>query len=408
MKKIIIIVILLIIIGAVSTAFLRKDELTWVEIDKAKKRVIVKTVSAMGIVEAAKEVKVSSNISANIKELYVKDGDKVNKGDLLAILDKDNIESQVLRQKALLAQAKFNAETALARLKQAKLDYNKSKELAEKKLMSETEFERLEINLDIAKTNYEASLQSIKSAEANLAESNDQLNKTNIYAPISGTITSLNKEAGETVLGSMVSSDVILKIANLNQMQIKVEVDENDISQITLNDSVKIYIDAYKDKIFKGILSEIGNTAIRTGSSQDQSVSYYVTITMLEQEKGIKPGMTSNVDIITEVTKPILTIPVQALTRRKQADLEKEKDKTKKDETKALIWNDENEYTDVIFKIKRDKESLSVILTEVETGISNNRYIEITSGINEDEELVIGSYKVLSSVLNDKMKVKSN
>jgi len=239
----------------------------------------------------------------------------------------------------------------------------------------------------------------------------DELNKTNIYAPISGTITSLNKEAGETVLGSSVSSDIILKIADLSLMQVKVEVDENDISQIALNDSVKIYIDAYKDEIFKGLLTEIGNTAIRSGSSQDQSVSYFVTISMIDRKAGIKPGMTSNVDIIAKVTKPILTIPVQALTRRKNTTIDNDKlggKKSKPEINENLIWNDESEYSDVIFKIIRDGENSTVELVKVETGISNNRYIEIVSGLKEDEELVIGSYKILSTELKDEMKVKIN
>ena len=390
-----------------------KDDSITVTTGKVKVRQLIKTVSASGIIEPVKEVQISSSISATITSMLVKDGQKVKKGDLLVVFDKEYIESEVKQKEAILSQQTFNSKMNMARLKQSELDFKSSKELAKKNLISEIDFEKIKLNMEIAQTTYEASLESIESAKASLSQTMDQLSKTRLYSPLDGTVSKLFKEEGEMALGSQFNTDVILTISNLSGLQANVEVDENDVSRIDINDSVKISIDAFPDEIFKGIIFEISNSPIRSGvGSQDQSVSYSVKIRMLTSNNKIKPGMTSNVDIITDIIQNVISIPIQALTRRKKKDINNNNkdsidNQAQSENNEGIIWNNESEYDDIVFKTEaKDKDEI-VKLTRVTTGVANNRYIEIKKGLKEGDKIVIGSYKVISKELKDGKKINT-
>ena len=411
-RNIFIFIIMITAILASVIIFKNKDDAVFVTTGKVKVRQLVKTVSASGVIEPVKEVQISSSISATITDILVKDGQKVKKGDLLVIFDKEYIESEVKQKKAMLSQQIFNSKMNMARLKQSELDFESSKELAEKNLISEIDFEKIKLNLDIAQTTYEASLESIESAKASLSQTMDQLNKTRLYSPLDGTVSKLFKEEGEMALGSQFNTDIILTISNLAGLQANVEVDESDISRINIDDSVKISIDAFPDEFFKGIIFEISNSPIRSNvGSQDQSVSYAVKIKMLTKNDRIKSGMSSNVDIITDIIPNVVSIPIQALTRRKKKEINNKdsiNNQAQSENKEGIIWNNENEYDDVVFKTEtKDKNEIAKLI-RVTTGVANNRYIEIKKGLKEGDKIVIGSYKVISKELKDGKKISTD
>ena len=402
-KKLIWIVSTAVSIAVVSLSvyYAKKPKPVLIESDKAVIRTIIKTVSASGVIEPVKKVNISSSISANIVSLLVKEGQTVKKGDLLARLDRETIIAEVEQQTAALSQQQHSSEAAKLQLKQAQIDYDKKVKLKENNFISDSEIETFQINLDIAKTGYQSSLESIKLQTAYLDQAKDKLSKTNIYSPMDGIVTKLYKEEGEMVTGSQFNTDVILSIADLNAYKVNVDVDENDVPSISLYDSVKVTVDALGDSVFKGIVTEIGNTPLNAANT-DVAVEYTVSVNLITKNGGIKPGMTTYAEIITDVVDNVLSVPIQSLARRKIEDA---------DQKNAAVWDKKNEFEDIIFRLK-DKNGGSKIYTveavKIKTGISNERFIEITDGLNENDMIVSGDYKTISKVLKDGMEVKEN
>ena len=400
-------ILILVILSVSLPMIFKKDKLTEVESDKAVRRTVVKTISASGMIEPVKNVNISSEISANLDSLLVSEGQQVKKGQLLARLDRKNILAEVEQQKAALSQQKFSSNNALLNLKKIKLEYDNQAKLRENNFISENEFENIRINYEIAKTNYESSLENIKLQTAYLDQAQDRLRKTDIYAPLDGIVTKLYKEQGEIVLGSQFNTDVILSIADMNDFKVNVNVDENDVAFISTADSVKITIDAFGETVFKGIVTEIGNTPLNLGSTES-SVEYSVSVNLITKDSRIKPGMTTYAEIVTDVVNDVLSVPIQALARRKKEDTDKDKNTVS---TTGIEWNGRNDYSDVLFRLKKltgsEKEKIyEVEKVTVKTGIANERFIEITEGIFEDDMIVSGDYKTISKVLENGMKVK--
>lgn len=402
-------VIVTVIVLSISLPFiLKKEKFTEVESDKAVRRTIVKTISASGMIEPVKSVNISSEISANLDSLLVSEGQSVQKGQLLARLDRKNIIAEVEQQKAALSQQKYSSNNALLNLKKIKLEYDNQAKLKENNFISDNEFENIRISYDIAKTSYESSLENIKLQTAYLDQAQDKLSKTDIYAPLEGIVTKIYKEQGEIVLGSQFNTDVILSIANLNAFKVNVNVDENDVAYITPGDSVKITIDAFGEAVYKGIVTEIGNTPLNLGSTES-SVEYSVSVDMITKDDRIKPGMTTYTEIVTDVVQDVLSVPIQALARRK--DSVEENGKEKDPVNTGIEWNNKSDYNDVLFRLKKlidtEKEKIyEVEMVIVKTGIANERFIEITDGILEDDLIVSGDYKTISKVLEKGMKVR--
>lgn len=400
-------ILILVILSVSLPMIFKKDKLTEVESDKAVRRTVVKTISASGMIEPVKNVNISSEISANLDSLLVSEGQQVKKGQLLARLDRKNILAEVEQQKAALSQQKFSSNNALLNLKKIKLEYDNQAKLRENNFISENEFENIRINYEIAKTSYESSLENIKLQTAYLDQAQDRLSKTDIYAPLDGIVTKLYKEQGEIVLGSQFNTDVILSIADMNDFKVNVDVDENDVAFISTADSVKITIDAFGETVFKGIVTEIGNTPLNLGSTES-SVEYSVSVNLITKDSRIKPGMTTYAEIVTDVVNDVLSVPIQALARRKKEDTDKDKNTVS---TTGIEWNGRNDYSDVLFRLKKLTDSEKEKIYEVEkvtvkTGIANERFIEITEGIFEDDMIVSGDYKTISKVLENGMKVK--
>lgn len=391
-----------------------------VEISKAEKNTIIEKVSASGQVQPVVEVSLSPEVSGEIIEMKIEEGDSVSKGDFLLRIRPDNFQSAydqavagLNQQKAALAQAKAARSRAAANYKRAEQDFDRQKKLYDEKVISEADFQLAEANYEIAEQDFESAKESVNageyiltSAQARVADARENLRLTTLTAPMSGIVSKLPVEMGETVLGtSQFQGTEVMRIADLSKMEVQVDVNENDIIRITVGDTAIIDVDSYsyKDKTFKGIVTHIANTA-NDKVSADAVTEFGVRIQILNssyqdlvKEEGIKypfrPGMTASVDIITEVKKDILTVPLAAVTTRSDKD-----DKKRGDDDSAT--NDESEDEDVkevVFVMSEGK----AVKTEVETGISDFDRIEIISGVEEGTEVVSGPFLAVSKRLKE-------
>ena len=383
-----------------------------VSVEKPQKRTITEIVTASGKVQPETEVKISPDVSGEIVELYINEGDNVKKGDLLLKIKPDIYLSAVDRTRASVNTAKANLANSEAYLEQIKAKYTQTKNayernkvLWEQKTISDADyesalssFEMVKAELEAAKKSIEGAKYSVQSAQASLSEAEENLRKTTIYAPMSGTISMLNVEKGERVVGTMqMAGTEMLRIADLNRMEVKVDVNENDIVKVNLKDTALIEIDAYLGETFKGVVTEIANSANVSGMSTDQVTSFDVKILLLKESYGhlisksnpnpFRPGMSASVDIQTNTKANILTIPIQCVTTREDSVENKEK----------AIAEIGDELKEVVFVVKKD----SAILTTVKTGIQDNKYIEISDGIELEDQIVTAPYSAISRRLKD-------
>lgn len=387
-----------------------------VEIAKAEKSTIIEKVSASGQVQPVVEVSLSPEVSGEIIKMEIEEGDSVSKGDFLLRIRPDNFQSALDQadaslngQRAALAQAKAAQARASANLKRSEQDFARQKKLFDQKVISEADFQLAEANYQIAEQDYEsakesvnASNYSLKSAQARVSDARENLRLTSLTAPMSGIVSKLPVELGETVLGtSQFQGTEVMRIADLSKMEVQVDVNENDIIRITVGDTAIIDVDSYsyKDKTFKGIVTHIANTA-NDKISADAVTEFGVRIQILNssyldlvKEEGIKypfrPGMTASVDIITEVKRDILTVPLASVTTRS----DKSKNKSKEDDSNTI----DEDAKEVVFVMEEGK----AVKREVETGISDFDRIEIVTGVDEGTEVVSGPFLAVSKRLKD-------
>ncbi len=398
--------------------------------EKAINRSIVETVSANGKIQPEKDIKITPYISGEVVELHVKEGDQVEKGDLLAKIDPEiyvSIYEQNLAnlntQKANLANAKARMAQAKAKLMNDRLSFERNKKLYEQEVISDADFEQATANFEMAKADMDAADQSVlaskfqvSNAEASLKQAKDDLNKTAIYSPASGTVSQLSVEQGERVSGASQFSigTEIMRIANLDKMEANVDVNENDIVRVNLLDTALIEVDAYLNRKFKGLVTEIATSASNLSSSSvDQVTNFKVKIRLIPESyadlfvgKKIKaspfrPGMSATVDIQTTRAGNILTVPIQSVTARLDTNLTQERkamgrnpdevNKTTEEEDKA------EDFKEYVFVVEEGK----TVMKEVSTGIQDSRYIQITSGLNEGDEVVTGPYNAIARKLKN-------
>ncbi len=368
-----------------------------VEVDKVNKGDIASIVTGSGKVQAKKDVKISATVPGVIISLPIKDGDWVKKGQLLVQIDPSEYKSAV-------AQATAQLNSARANLEQAELIFERQKKLFEKNLTSKEQYDATLTQYNVAKAQYDQS-------SASLRQSNDLLVKTTITAPMEGKITELLKKEGEMVTGATYNPTEIMTISDISLFEVEVEVDETDIAEVKLSQEAKIKIDAFPDTVFKGEVSEIGNTAKVTGyGTQDQVVNFLVKVLLLDEVQGIKPGMSASVDITTASHKDVLQIPIAAVVMR-----EEKKDtlntKSKEGKATALASSSEEEKNNK----KKKKELEGVFLVEkskakfipIKSGISDQQNIEIVTGLKEKDQIITGSYKILRTLKDgDKIKIE--
>jgi len=410
-----------------------------VEFTKVKKADIIERVSASGKVQPEVEVKISPDVPGEIIGLYVAEGDSVMKGQLLVKIRPDNYEALLARASAAVNSSKADVERSKASLAQsqaqlirAKTDYERNNKLYADKVISDADMERSEAdfkvaaqNTEAAKATVEAARFNVQSAQAALRDASENLRKTTIYAPQSGAISQLNVELGDRVVGtSQMAGTEIMRIANLNNMEVRVDVNENDIVRVLLGDTAEIEVDSYGDRKFKGVVTEIANTANGLGGSSAVSAasdavtefevkikilnSSYRDLTAKRVKKSypFKPGMTAAVDVITDRKTGVLSVPIAAVTTRgkdletpKEGEADKSKSSSKPDEEQK------NKKAEKIAELVFVNEKGIAKKREVKTGISDFENIEILSGLKEGDEIISGPFIEVSKRLKDGDKI---
>ncbi len=366
-----------------------------VAVENAEKRTIIETITANGKIQPEMEVLITPDVSGEIVELTVREGDVVEKGQLLLRIKPDVYISQRDRSLAAISQARARLAQAEAQFLQSELSYKRTKQLYDEQTISKSEFEQAEASYAVAKAEVDAARFSVTSSEASLKEANENLIKTSIYAPMPGTVSMLLVELGERVAGTgMMAGTEMLRIADLSRMEAQVEVNENDIPRVKLGDTATIEIDAYTDHKFRGVVTEIASSAKTTGVSADQVTNFDVKILVLPEsyealtnthnQNPLRPGMSATVDIQTEVKEGIVTVPIQSVTTRTDTTLVVQN--LSDEEIRTLVFTTDGE---------------RALAKDVITGIQDNSYIEIISGIAEGDRVISAPFSAISKKLSD-------
>lgn len=403
--------VLLIVFAVVAKkqGWLRKGKAEEVTVVKTKKTSITEKVSASGKIFPVTEVKISPQVSGEIIEIFFEEGDTVKKGDLVLRIDPNIYRSLLLQSEAGLNQAKANLANSKARLAQisaqfdnAQLTFERNKKLFEKLAISQAEYENavaafknVEGEFEAAKQTVQGAEFSIKSAEAALLQARDNLGFTTVYAPMNGIISSMLVKKGERVVGtSQMAGTEMLRIADLNEMELRVDVSENDILRINLNDTAEIEVDAYIDRKFMGIVTQIANSSTSTNQqtltlNTDQVTNFMVRVRLMKNSyedllknsatpSPFKPGMSASVEILTNRADNVIAVPIQCVTVR-------DDDETRKKD-------------EIVFRVGKGNIAEAV---KVKTGIQDDRYIQIVSGLEEGETIINGPYRAISKLLKD-------
>ena len=424
----------------------KSDDGVKVSTEKAAKRMIIETVNATGKIYPEVEVKISPDISGQITELNVQEGDSVKKGQVLARIyadiyatQRDQAAAAVNQQQAMTANSQSQLDALKATMDQAERTYNRQKQLLDDKVISKAEFEQAESAYLSAKANYNAAIQSIKgnqasiqSAQANLARANKDLSRTTLTAPMNGVISSLSVKNGERVAGnSFALGTEMMRVADMSMMEARVDVGENDIVKVNIGDSADVEVDAYNNRKFKGIVTQIAastaTSATGGASSTSNDVTNYEVRIRLDRNSYsdlidpknpkkfvFRPGMNASADIKTKRHDDVLSVPINSVSARVKGSDKSVEDK-KKENKKNKPSDDQNsqddkndavnsdELEEVVFVLQKDGK---VKKTIVKTGIQDINYIEILNGLNAGDEIVTGPYNAVSKTLKDGNKVK--
>jgi len=380
-----------------------KEEIVSVQTEKVDKRNVTQVVSATGKINPVYQVKISAEATGEIVDLAVREGDVVRKGQLLLRIKPDNYEAQRNMAVARLDQAKSSLSSTKAQLDKVESDYKRIQGLAQKKLASDSELETAKSTYLQTLSNYESSKSGVTQAEASLKDAITNLNKTIVYSPMNGTISKRNIDLSERVLGSGFSPGTeMLTVADLSKMEATVNVDENDVVLISVGDTAKVHVDAFSDKTFKGVVTQIGNSAVTKGlGTQDEVVNFEVKVLIVNAGNSIRPGMSCDADIETEKKQNVLTVPIQSVTARIDKPITGTSQGVQPENEVKVKKDRSNKPKEVVFVIKENKTKM----IEVKTGISDDTYIEILSGLKGDEEVVSGPYRAISKELEDGSKV---
>lgn len=439
MKKTIWIIILgvVVVIAVVALKKCSGNKALMVATEAAHRRDITEIVSANGKIQPEVEVKISSDVSGEIVELYVKEGDKVKKGDILCKINPLIYESNLSRMQATLNSTKANLSNAKARLEQIKASFvnveasfQRNKKLFEQGAISQADYDAAKAAYDgaiadikAAEENVNASDYNVKSTEASLKEASDNLAKTTIFSPVNGTVSKLNREKGERVVGTaQMEGTEIMRLANLNEMEVSVDVNENDIVRVHEDDTASIEVDAYIDRRFKGVVTEIANSANTTGVTAEQVTNFTVKIRILQESyqdlmngksPAFRPGMSATVDIQTKNAKNVIAVPIQSVTTRADSTLYKQKEQLNKEsDNEDIVVKNDNEKNKKETKDIKVEECVFVLVDgkvkkiNVKTGIQDSDYIEIKDGIKEGDEVVAAPYSAIAKQLQEGTAVK--
>lgn len=420
------VVILALVVAAVVASKNQGEKPTPVTTEKAKIRTITHVVTATGKVQPEMEVKISPEVSGEIIQLTVKEGNGVKKGELLVKIKPDFYQAQMEQQEASLVAARTTAVQTKAQLWKSQEDFKRSDDLFGKKLISDSDYTAAKTGLEVAQANYENALAQIRRTEGSLSQFRDQLSKTSIYAPMDGTVSSLTSEVGERVVGTgQFAGTEIMRVANLDSMEVRVKVNENDIINVKVGDVAVVTVDAFPGRRFNGAVREISSSSLSVGaistqaalaaSASDEVTNFLVKISITDRDGKLRPGMSATVDIETKTVTAVVAVPIQSVTvRAAGGKTTEEVQKQRAKEAKERSGNDlelVNEREDArrnrdgLQRIVFVKSGDSVKSRQVETGLADNTYIEIKTGVKDGEEIVSGSYAAISRKLKDGSKV---
>src|SRR5690554_4358302 len=402
-----VVLLLVLLIGGKKAGWYGKSSnFKEVEIAKIEPIDIIETVAATGKIQPETELALSSEVSGEIIELPLREGQVVEKGDLLVKINPDLIQAAVSQSQAGLQNVRAQLAQAEASENNARLNFDRNKILFEKGVISKSEWDKSVADYDMAKANKEAAYYSVQSAAANVKQSVDNLSRTTIYSPMSGTISKLSVELGERVVGTaQMTGTEIVRVANLQNMEVVVDVNENDIVKVAVGDSTKVEVDAYLKREFKGVVTEIANSA-ESALSADQVTNFKVKVRILpdsyndltegkpESYSPFRPGMTATVDIITNRKKGVIGVPISSIV-------------VKTDTTSSRTTSKPNTTTSAErFEAVFLKEGGEAKLRVVKTGIQDDFNIEIVSGLKEGETVITGPYNTVTKLLKSGDKVE--
>ena len=413
--------VLLLIIGLFVAS--KREKPIPVMTEKAIRRTILQTVSATGKIQPETEVKISPEVAGEIIELPVQDGMQVKKGDLLVKIKPDSYKALLEQQEAAISAAKATNLQQKATMMKSEHDFKRAEDLFGKKLISEQEYNAAEAADDVAKNTYESSLHEIERAQASSSQARDQLSKTTIYSPMDGTVTVLNSKLGERLVATnQFAGTEVMRVADLSHMQAVVDVNENDVVNVKLGDKASVKIDAYAGRKFKGVVQQIANTGKTTGAgTQEEVTNFEVKIRIDDHDVVLRPGLSCTADVETNMVKDAVAVPMQSVTIRtgdtnlSPEEIEKQKQKIAardKGDNNAEFSNErlekqaQKEEREKLAKVVFVKNGNKAHLVKVVTGIADDSYMEIKSGIQPGDEVISGSYSAISRKLKDGAKVK--
>jgi HlyD family secretion protein len=390
-------------VGVVMAARGREGKGLEVQTARVSRQEIVQKVSATGKIQPKTQIKISADVSAKIKKLGVVEGQWVEKGAFLVGLDRERYLAAVESAEASVRSAQANATLVRQNLDRAQREFARSKELQAKQLESQSEFDAKQTAWQVEEARHKSAIEQVEQARASLKQARDDLSKTTIYAPMSGTVSELNKEEGEIALGSQFQADVILVIADLSEMEAQVNVDENDIVSIRAGQAAEIQADALLAQPLAGRVAEISSSANTTASgTTEQKTEFEIKIGITSPPKTLRPGMTASADIVTNTNPRALSVPLQCVALRTVDQLVRKGEKRK--DAEARFKPDRDGFVEVVFII----ESGKAVARQVKTGIQSDELIEIVDGLKEGEEVVTGSYRAISKDLENGAVVKIN
>jgi len=413
---------LLLLLVIFSVVMSKREKPIPVTTEKAVRKTILQTVSATGKVQPETEVKISPGVAGEIIELTVTEGIPVKKGDLLVKVKPDSYKALLEQQEAAISAAKATNLQQKATMMKTEQDLKRAEDLFNKKLISVQEYNAAQAADDVAKNTYESSLHEIERAQAGSSQARDQLSKTTIYSPIDGTVTILNSKLGERLVATnQFAGTEVMRVADLAHMQAVVDVNENDVVNVKLGDKASVKIDAYGDRKFKGVVQQIANTGKTTGAgTQEEVTNFEVKIRIDDHDVELRPSLSCTADIETDVVKDAVAVPMQSVTIRagdsnlSPEEIEKQKQKVAardKGDNSADYINERQEKAaqkeehEKIAKVVFLKKGSKAQLVKVTTGISDDTYMEIKSGVQSGDEVISGSYSAISRKLKDGAKL---
>jgi HlyD family secretion protein len=411
-RNIILLIIGIVIVGGgITAAVLGKSEKSVeVTVEQIGKRTITQTVSATGKIQPEVLIKISSEVSGEIINLPVKEGDTVRKGDLLVKIQPDLVQAQLEQARYASESAKSQINTVRADLDRAKLEFDRIKGLYEKQFASKGELDQATAALASFQARFEGSQKDYERSQAVVRQSNVTSGRTTVYAPNNGIVVALPVEKGEKVLGTaQFQGTEIMQLADLSVMNAEIDVDENDVVMIAVGDTARVRIDAFPNRVFRGYVYQMGNSAKRAATgTQEEVVNFAIKIRLLDTDARLRPGMSCDVDIETETRSNTIAVPLQSVTIRKPQEKEGEGEalaaNTQKQESaKKKAAESANDKPPQVVFIKDNNKAKMV---RVETGISDGGYIEILKGVQEGQTVISGNFRAISKELEDGMLVK--